>query len=154
MTISRPAPTTRAQDDLEDLIDFVLDVARRQLNSHGKCPPFAAALPNDGLPTLIAVETHGKRVTQAALVEASFETLADMRHDIVAGAVVWIADITNEKTAAIRVDIEHVDGHASIVLLPFLRRPLRRQTDYGMRRLFQGKRHIWERASDEDDTLE
>lgn len=146
MTISRPAPTRRAQEDLDDLLDFVIDVARHRIDSKGNCPPFAAAAPIDGLPTLVTVDMHGKRSTPAGLVEACFETLTDMRNDIVAGAVVWIADITNEKTAAIRVDIEHVDGHAIIVLLPFLRRPLRRQTDYGARRPCQGRRRIWEVA--------
>lgn len=151
MTISRPRPSTRAQDDLEDLLDFVIDVARRELDAHGKCPPFAAATPIDGLPMVLAVEVHGKRVTPAALVEASFDALRDMRVDIVAGAVVWIADVMNEKTAAIRVDLEHVGGHASTVLLPFLRRPLRRQTDYGTRRLFQGHRRIWADVVDDAD---
>jgi hypothetical protein len=47
---------------------------------------------------------------------------------------------TNEGGDAIRVDLEHVDGHALTVLLPYTKG---RQVDFGRLRAQPGRRQIW-----------
>jgi hypothetical protein len=78
-----------------------------------------------------------------SVIDACFAALAGKRNDIRAGAVVADARVPELGGDAIRVDIEHAEGHALTVLLPYTKKRLRRGVDYGEPRAQAGVARIW-----------
>lgn len=145
MTSWRETTSPRAQRELDDLLSAVLPFAQQQLERHGAFYPFAAAVDTQGTVELIATRTAigGEHPTVANVVEDCLGALRRRRGQIRAGAIAVDVKLTERKVDAIEVDLEHVDGQAIAVLLPYRRLALRRGVKYQALQAQAGPRRIW-----------
>lgn len=135
MTSWRESTSQQAQQDLDALLELTLPFAQQQLAEHGEFFPFAAAVGVDGAPRLIAADPGvGER-------PASRDVLDQLVGGLRAAALV--ADVRVGESDAARVELEHRDGQAICVLLPYKRRRLRRGVDYGELGAAPGQPRIW-----------
>lgn len=135
----------QAQDDLDGLLGVAIEFAQRQLDTHGEFFPYAAAIGTDGQAEMIAArpDPHDEHPASADVIDACIAALANRCSQIRAGAVVADVRLRDQGRDAIRVDLEHADGHALTVLLPYTKKRLRRGIDYGQIRAQAGHRRIW-----------
>ena len=140
----RDSTSAQAQRDLDGLLNVVLAFAQQELRSHGEFFPFGAAIRVDGKVEMIAArpDPDDEHPLASDVIAACSETLTERRGAIRAGAVV--VDVrTNEGVDAIRVDLEHAEGLALTVLLPYARKRLHRAVEFGEIRAQAGQRQIW-----------
>jgi hypothetical protein len=142
MTSWRETTSQQAQEDLDALLELTLPFAQQQLAEHGEFFPFAAAVGADGTPRLIAADPGlGERPTSRDVLDQLVGGLREQAGDIRAAALV--ADVRVGESDAARVELEHRDGQAICVLLPYKRRRLRRGVDYGELGAAPAQPRIW-----------
>jgi hypothetical protein len=144
MSSWRETASAEAQADLDGLLNVALGFAQQQLAARGEFYPYAAAIGKDGQAEMIAVQPDpgDDRPNSADVAAACFGALADTRNTIRAGAVV--SDVRmSDGGEAIRVDLEHADGHALTVLLPYTMKRLTKNVEFGELRAQAGQRQIW-----------
>jgi hypothetical protein len=140
----RETASAEARADLDGLLNVALGFAQQQLTTRGEFYPYAAAIGADGQPEMVAAQPHpGDDSPRSADVAAAcFGALTDKRDSIRAGAVV--SDVRmSDGGDAIRVDLEHADGHALTVLLPYAKKRLTKKVEFGQLRAEVGQRQIW-----------
>lgn len=143
MTSWRDAASPEAQDQLDELLSVALGFAQQELAEHGEFFPYAAAIDERGEPELIAARPAegGGQPASADVIGACVEALAEKRERIQAAAVV--ADVSTPEGDAIRVELEHAEGHALAVLLPYSRKRFGRGVNYGELRAQAGRSQVW-----------
>jgi hypothetical protein len=142
MTSWRETSSQQAQEDLDALLELTLPFAQQQLAEHGEFFPFAAAVGADGAPRLIAADPGlGDRPASTDVLDQLVGGLREQAGDIRAAALV--ADVRVGESDAARVELEHRDGQAICVLLPYKRRRLRRGVDYGELGAAPAQPRIW-----------
>lgn len=145
MSSWRDDASAQAQDDLDRLLDAALGFAQQQLDTRGEFFPYAAAIDSDGTAEMIAARPapDDEHPRSADVVDACVAALVSQSDHIRAGAIV--ADVHAEELGgdAIRVDLEHAEGHALTVLLPYAKKRLRKTIDYGPMRAQPGRRRVW-----------
>lgn len=145
MTSWRDSASPEAQDDLDGLLDAVLGFAQQQLDARGEFFPYAAAVGRDGETQMLAAQPDPDETQprSADLIDACIAALVSQRDYIRAGAVVADVRVSELGSDAIRVHLEHAEGHALTVLLPYAKERVGRGIDYGQLRAQAGSRHIW-----------
>jgi hypothetical protein len=126
------------------LLNVSLGFGQQQLAKRGEFYPYAAAIRIDGEVQMIAANPDPANEHPAAtdVAVACFGALTDNRDEIRAGAVV--TDVrTGDGEDAIRVDLEHAEGQALAVLLPYTKGRLDQEISYGLIRAAPGHRQIW-----------
>jgi hypothetical protein len=142
MTSWRETTSQQAQEDLDALLELTLPFAKQQLAEHGEFFPFAAAVGADGAPRLIAADPGlGDRPASTDVLDQLVGGLREQAGDIRAAALV--DDVRVGESDAARVELEHRDGQAICVLLPYKRRRLRRGVDYGELGAAPAQPRIW-----------
>jgi hypothetical protein len=142
MTSWRETTSQQAQEDLDALLELTLPFAKQQLAEHGEFFPFAAAVGADGAPRLIAADPGlGERPASTDVLDQLVGGLREQAGDIRAAALV--DDVRVGESDAARVELEHRDGQAICVLLPYKRRRLRRGVDYGELGAAPAQPRIW-----------
>jgi hypothetical protein len=142
MTSWRETTSQQAQEDLDTLLELTLPFAQQQLAEHGEFFPFAAAVGADGVPRLIAADPGlGERPASTDVLDQLVGGLREQAGDI--RAVALVADVRVGESDGARVELEHRDGQAICVLLPYKRRRLRRGVDYGELGAAPGQPRIW-----------
>jgi hypothetical protein len=141
----RDAASPQAQQDLDGLLDAALGFAQQQLDRRGEFFPYAAAIGTDGAAEMIAArpDPHDEHPRSADVIEACVAALVSQRDHIRAGAVVADVHLPELGGDAIRVELEHSDGHALTVVLPYAKKRLRKGIEYGQLRAQAGRRRIW-----------
>jgi hypothetical protein len=143
MSSWRDTASAEAQADLDGLLNVALGFAQQQLAEHGEFYPYAASIGVDGQAKMVAAAPPGSDHPRSADVAAAcFGSLTDNRDTIRAGAVVTDTR-TTDGGDAVRVDLEHIDGHALAVLLPYTKKQLSGKIDFGQLRAQPGQRQIW-----------
>lgn len=139
----RESASPRAQEALDQLLNFALGFAQRQLAKHGEFFPYAAAIGLDGKPELIAgrPDHGGEQPTSLDVIDASISALVDQRDQVQAAAVV--ADVRTADGDAIKVDLEHAEGQTLSVLVPYHRTNVDQRIEYGQIRAQAGRPQIW-----------
>ena len=141
----RETASQQTQDDLDRLLELTLPFAQQQLAAHGELFPFAAAVDVDGEPRLISADPSlGERPASMDVLDQLVGGLREQAGDLRAAALV--ADVRAGESDAVRVELEHRDGQAICVLLPYKRKRLRRGVDYGELAAAPGRQHIWART--------
>lgn len=112
----RDATPQPVQDDLDDLLDEVLNLAEERLSQHGGFYPFSMAVDASGGRKLFESATGDARQAK----ELSFRTLRALRAEIRAAAVVVDVTLPETGSSGIEVHLEHVDGPAISVLEPYM----------------------------------
>lgn len=141
----RDNASLQAQNDLDGLLDAALGFAQQQLDTHGEFFPYAVAIGADDQAEMIAArpdpaEEHPRSLD---VIDACLGALTDRRDNIRAGAVVADVRLPELGSDAIQVELEHVEGQALTVLLPYTKKRLRRGIDYGPIRAQAGTPRIW-----------
>jgi hypothetical protein len=120
MSSWRDEASEQAQNDLDELFDASLQLALRHLAKASEVYPFAMRVATGGKQGLVAVDLGDDKPRSADLVAALMEALA---HDAAANrarAVVSDVRLSNGSDA-IHVELEHRDGIAIAVVLPYSR---------------------------------
>ncbi len=143
MSAWRESATQQAQDDLDGLLDAALRLAQDRLEQAGEFFPFAMCVAASGDQVLAAADLPGERPASAEVVSALNEGLAAHAAENRACAVV--ADVRlPDGSDAIRVALEHREGVAMAVLLPYSAGQPGQRGEYGPLSAAASDRRIWE----------
>jgi hypothetical protein len=139
----RDQASAGAQRHLDELLGVTLGFARGQLLEHGEFFPYGAAVTSAAQVEMVAPELtqSDEHPTSADVLAACVETLIARRAGIQAAAVV--ADVATPEGDAIRVDLEHAEGIALTVLLPYSLSRSGGPPDYGQIRAQAGRAQVW-----------
>ena len=130
MTSWRHKATPQAQDDLDGLLNTALPFAQQMLDEHGEFFPYGVALDEAGDQRMLAGDPgQGEHPASldvlATLVEGLRRERASLR------AVAFVSDIRLSDSDAVRVELEHRDGHAMAVFLQYKTKRFRRVVEFG-----------------------
>jgi hypothetical protein len=139
----RDSASPEAQEQLDELLNVVLPFAQQELEKHGEFFPYAAAIDASGEPELVAAvpAEGGERPASTDVIDACLAALGEKRERIQAAAVV--ADVSTPDGDAIRVELEHAEGHAIAVFLPYSKKRLGIGVDYGELHAQPGRPQVW-----------
>lgn len=143
MTSWRDGATQQSQDDLDGLLNVTLPFARQMLAKRGEFYPFGAAVTVDGETRLLA-DAPGQREhpasgdVRASLLDAMRREREEFR------AIAVCSDVRLPDSDAIRVDLEHREGHAMAVLLPYKKKRLARSVEYQDLRAGTTDKTVWQ----------
>lgn len=145
MSSWRDIASPEAQDDLDGLLNMMLGFGQQQLAKHGEFFPFAATVGSDGAVEPIAArpDTHDDRPASAEVIDACLLALNTKRGAIRAGAIASNVRVAGPISSdAIEVALEHAEGLALAVLLPYA---INRggKVEYGAITAHAGERRIW-----------
>lgn len=114
-----------AHPDLDELINVVLPFAQNMLGRHGEFYPFGASKSADGEIANVAAYTEDERPSSNEVVDrliSGFRTQANS-NELGAAAVCFDVRVTPpgepKETDAICVRLEHLEGDAVQVFLPY-----------------------------------
>jgi hypothetical protein len=144
MTSWRDSASPQAQHDLDSLLEPALGFAQQQLAKHGEFFPYAVVVRADGETEMIAgrPDPDDERPASNDVIDACRIVLTERRDHLRAVAV--IADVRlREGSDAIRVELEHTEGAALTVLLPYSKKRFGRGIDYEQLQAATGERHVW-----------
>lgn len=113
----RDTASAEVQDDLDTLLDAALTTAERSLRDAGGFLPFAVARTYDGEDQLVNVAVESTGADSQELVGALWQTLGEHRGNFRAVGVV--TDRTANDGDQVAVQLEHADGPAIEVTLPY-----------------------------------
>lgn len=142
MTSWRDAASQQAQDDLDGLLGSSLPFAQEMLDKRGEFYPYAAAITASDETRLIAGDPgEGEQPTSVAVIQVLVEGLRAERDTLRATAVV--SDVRRSDSDAVRVELEHEEGHAIVAFLPYRTKRLRRGVEYGQVTAGPGELQVW-----------
>lgn len=130
------------QADLDALLNAVLPFAEQTLSKYGEMFPFGAAISSDGqlemLASGLAEGGHPQSdVVLAGLYDGARTTSSTRR------AFAFVADVRANATDAVRVELEHKEGNAIVVLIPYSRSRLKKKVTFGQISCTAGQPNVW-----------
>jgi hypothetical protein len=140
----RENASPQAQQALDELLNVALGFAQQELTSHGEFFPYAVVMRADGQTELVAPrpEAADDQPASADMIAACRTTLAKRRDHLRAAALV--ADVRlPDGGDAVQVELEHTEGVALTVQLPYSKKRFTRDIDYGQLRAAAGARQVW-----------
>ena len=137
----RDSATQEAQDDLDGLVNAALPFAQQMLDKSGEFYPYGVALTDQGETRMVAGDGLGEHPASATVLETLVSGLRGERDALRAAALV--ADVRANGSDTVRVELEHRDGHAIAVLLPYKKKRLGRGIEYGQLTAATGSHQIW-----------
>ena len=148
MSSWRDIASQPAHEDLDGLVGVALDFARQQLGTRGEFFPFAVAVGGNGAIEIIdaRLDTADEHPPSAEVLAVCVASLRSKRAGIRACATA--ADVTLDQPRrgdAIRVDLEHAEGHALTVDLPYTARsrPTQAHTKFGNHQIGRRVNRVW-----------
>jgi hypothetical protein len=134
-----------SQADVDRLLDTGLRLAQQHLVAASEFDPFAILVSVDG--RLLAVDLDTSELGKHPEAEAiSLAARAQLRHLAPSArctALVTNTRLSRERTDAVEVRLEHADGVALIVLLPYRRPKFGGTTEYGEAAAYPAPREVW-----------
>lgn len=143
MTSWRDTATQQAQDDLDGLLSPALGFAQQQLDKHGEFYPYAVAVDLEGQQRLVAVDSDEDRPASVDLIASLGAILAEQREALRAAAIVSDVHVPQLDQDAIRVQLEHGEHIALVILLPYRKARFGRGIKYGDLQASAGEPSIW-----------
>jgi hypothetical protein len=138
----RDSTSQTAQDDLDGLLDAVLPLAERLVRKSGEFYPFGGVVSRQGETSLTAADPGvGEHPTSQDVLTQLHEAARAQRDETRAFA--FVADVQVNGSDAIRVELEHEEGAALVVLLPYARNRFKKSVTLGAMSASQGRRRIW-----------
>ena len=140
---------TSVRSQLEELMKFVVPMAEGLLERHGSFTPYGGATDQDGKHHFVADQREEDYESAERVLEF---VMVELRKGAVDGrwrAAALVLDVRTEapdeaeSTDAIRVLLEHEDGTAIDVLLPYAVVEDRNRVDYGKLRAAAARPRIW-----------
>ena len=142
MTTWRDTASASAQADLDNLLNLVLPLAQELLGKNGQFYPFGASVANGGEASLTAADPELGEHPQPEQVLASVyagarATAAENR------AAAFVSDVLIEGSDAVQVELEHRDGIALVVLVPYKPATLKRVPTFREMSVAPGEPRVW-----------
>lgn len=142
MTSWRDGASQQAQDDLDGLVGVALPFAEQMLDEHGEFFPYAVALDESGDARMVAADPGGGEQP------ASLDVLATLIGGLRAErdglrAVALVSDVRLSDSDAVRVELEHREGQAMAVFLPYKKKRMRRGVEYSDMTAGPGVPQVW-----------
>jgi hypothetical protein len=132
------------QDDIEECFGAVLDLSSHLLGKNGEFFPVGATLAASGYQAAlmaVADDDLGEHPESTAVLERLYLAAAAQRESIVAAAFATDVRLADGQDA-VRVEVEHVDGPALEILVPYRRSRLRRSVTFGDMSTSVGAKHL------------
>lgn len=130
------------QDDLDELLNASVPFAQQMLDKHGEFFPYGVAIDSSGETRLVAGDPdQGEQPKSVDVLQTLVKGLRAQRDELRAAAMV--SDVRLSDSDAVRVEVEHREGQALVVLLPYKRKRLRRGIEYGELVAGSGESQIW-----------
>ena len=139
----RDQASPECQSDLDGLLNATLPFAQQQLDKRGAFFPFGAVVDSDGTIRLTAAYDGGEQPAAQDLLHILYQGARSQRASIRAAAFVADVKMPGKPGDAIRVGVEHAEGAAIAVLLPYSKTRLGRGIDYGQIQAAPGEHHVW-----------
>ncbi len=142
MTSWRDSASDLAQADLDGLLNTLLPFAQRELEKLGEFFPFGAIVTVDGETKLLgADEMQDERPDSASIITMLLAEAQNKRDEL--RAVGICSDIRTTDSDAIRVDLEHSEGPAMAVLLPYAKKRFGRGIEYSALQAGVATNQVW-----------
>ncbi|MXG92075.1 hypothetical protein [Nocardioides flavescens] len=139
----RDTASQQAQDDLDGLLPLVLDFAKQQLDNRGAFYPYAAVVGTDGVQRMTSADVGSDKPESAELLSLLTEGLIGDRDQLRATAIVTDVHVAELNSDAVRVALEHREGVALTVLMPYRITRFRRGAGYADMQASRGDTVIW-----------
>jgi hypothetical protein len=142
MTTWRDTASASAQADLDNLLNLVLPLAQELLGKNGQFYPFGASVSTVGEAALTAADPELGEHPQPEQVLASVYD----RARAAAGetrAAAFVSDVLVEGSDAVQVELEHRDGIALVVLVPYKPATLKRVPTFRDMSVAPGEPRVW-----------
>jgi hypothetical protein len=138
----RDTTSDQAQADLDALLNAVLPFAEQTLSKYGEMFPFGAAVSSDGQMEMLASDpgTGGhpsSEVVLRALYDGARASSGTRR------AFAFVADVRVNAADTVRVELEHQEGAALVVLVPYSRSRLKKKVTFGQISGSTGQSNVW-----------
>lgn len=143
MSSWRDSASQESQDDLDNLLNAVLPLAQQLLDDAGEFYPYGADITLAGATEMVMGHpgTGGDNPASADVINVLWEGFRTKADRLRAAAIV--ADFRMAESDAIRVELEHRDGHALVVIMPYRTDPQRQSIEYLELRAGSGSQRIW-----------
>jgi hypothetical protein len=142
----RDDASEEVQDDLDRLAEVTLEAARHFLDTNGEFIPFPMVIKTDGELAAIGLEQPETPSTPDSehVIAGLVGLFRERKGSIRALAIGSDVQIPSEAQDAIEVRLEHRDGPAITLLLPYQLDPLDDTYLYDELRAQVGERRIWD----------
>ncbi|MBX3098727.1 MAG: hypothetical protein KF761_04035 [Salinibacterium sp.] len=131
--------------DLDALLDAALRIAKQNVRMASSFDPFVLVTGSDGrmLSAEIDRSELAKHPESEELVDAALTQLRGLTASVRATALTLAARLAKERSDAIEVRLEHRDGTALLVLVPYRRPKFGGNVDFGEATTFRGIPEVW-----------
>lgn len=138
----RDTTSPQAQDDLDRLLNAVLPFAEQALSKYGEMFPFGAAVLADGQVELLAGDPgSGDQPSSQDVLDTLYA--GARQSSATRRAVAFAADVKANGSDAVRIELEHREGTAIVVLLPYSRSRFKKAVTFGQMSGGTGQRQLW-----------
>jgi hypothetical protein len=142
MTSWRDTASVLAQDDLDGLLSVVVPFAEDMISKHGEFFPFGGSISSHGDASLTAAEPGlGESPSSDRLLAGLYE--GALANATTTRAAAFVADVRADGSDAVRVELEHLEGVALVVLLPYTRGVFKKTLTFGQMSVSRGEPKIW-----------
>lgn len=139
----RNSASQLAQDDLDELFNAVLPFAVETLGRYGELHPFGATVAKDGHTALSAADPDLVDGSNSNVVLALLQEGVAANNDALRAAA-YVADVRIGGGDAIQVELEHSEGVAIVIHVPYSRSRLRKSIKLGEIRVQPGELRAWD----------
>jgi hypothetical protein len=137
----RDTATQQTHDDLDGMLNAALPFGQQMLAKNGEFFPYGVSLSADGEAKMEASYPGGEHPQSSAVLDLLVSGLREKRDAL--RAVEIVADVRIQGGAdAIRVELEHRDGHSMAVLLPYSVNP-QGSVEYGALSAAPAQPTVW-----------
>ena len=142
VTSWRDTSSGLAQDDLDALLNALLPFAEDQLARNGAFYPFAGSMSLDGEATLVAADPGLGEHPASDQVLATLYDGARANANV-SRAFAFVADVRANGSDAVRLELEHREGTALVLLLPYTRSRFKKALTFGQMSVSTGAPRVW-----------
>jgi len=145
MSSWRDSVSERAQAELDTVLDSALRLAQNQLAKAHEFDPFAIIGHDDGRTLEVAIDKTqlGKHPETAEITAALVSQLRMLARQSRCTALTVNTRLNKEKTDAVEIRLEHREGAALVVLLPYKRAKFGSHVEYSPLKAFAGTHEVW-----------
>ena len=145
MPSPRVVLSASAQSDVDSTLDAAIRVAQQHLAESSEFDPFALVTDLDGrlLAADVDLSSLGKHPESDRIADATVNQLHSIATTIRCAALTVNTRLSEMKTDAVEVRIEHREGAALLVFLPYKRPRFGGGIDFGDLRAYPAAPNIW-----------